>query len=414
VSNDTSATSAWLPASATADARRLLVTRAARGFADGVVSVLLATWLQQLGFTPFQIGAIVTATLLGSAALTLVVGLFGHRVRRRAVLVATAGLMVATGLGFAGVTSFWPLLVIAFVGTINPSAGDVTVFLPTEQAVLASAVAARDRTLLFAWYNLLGALAGALGALAAGLPPRAAFLVYALLGLFSAAQYRRLSPHAEVEGDRRGGAATDRGPLGGEAGTAAGPLTRSRRVVLQLAALFCIDSFGGGFVVQSLLALWLYRRFGLSVETAGAFFFGAGLLGAGSQIISSRLAARIGHVRTMVFTHLPSNALLVMAGLMPSASLALLSLLLRALLSQMDVPARQAYVMALVPPVERAAASSVTNVPRALASAVSPLIAGALLERTAFGWPLICAGALKTIYDLLLFASFARRKPPEE
>ena len=388
---------AWLPASATKDARRLLVTRAARGFADGVVSVLLASWLAGLGFTPFQIGAVVTATLLGSAALTLAVGLLGHRLRRRAVLLAAAGLMVATGLGFAGVTAFWPLLVIAFVGTINPSSGDVTVFLPTEQAVLADAIAPRDRTLIFAWYNLAGATTGAAGALLAGLPPRAAFLIYALLGLFAANQYRHLSPLAELQ-----------------AGQTTAPLARSRRVVLQLSALFCIDSFGGGLVVQSLLALWLYQRFGLAAETAGAFFFASGLLSAGSQFLSSKLAARIGHVRTMVFTHLPSNVLLILAGVMPSAPLALLFLLLRSTLSQMDVPARQAYVMALVPREERAAASSVTNVPRALASALSPLITGALLERTSYGWPLICAGILKSVYDLALFASFARLAPEEE
>ena len=388
---------ALLPASATSDARRLLVTRAARGFADGVVSVLLASWLQSLGFSPFQIGAIVTATLLGSAALTLGVGLLGHRLRRRAVLLSAAGLMVATGLGFAGVTSFWPLLVIAFVGTINPSAGDVTVFLPAEQAVLADAIAPRDRTMIFAWHNLIGAVAGALGALAAGLPPRAAFLVYAGLGLFAATQYKQLSPAAEApEGEQTG------------------PLAKSRSVVLRLAAIFAIDSFAGGFIVQSLLALWLFQRFGLAVETAGAFFFATGLLSAASQFFSPRLAARIGHVRTMVFTHLPSNFLLIAAGLMPTAPLCMFFLLLRSLLSQMDVPARQAFVMAIVPREERAAASSVTNVPRALAAAVSPLVAGALLERTTFGWPLIAAGVLKSVYDLLLFAGFGSVKAPEE
>jgi predicted MFS family arabinose efflux permease len=201
-----------------------------------------------------------------------------------------------------------------------------------------------------------------------------------------------------------------------EVGTAtgAGGLLRSRAVVLRLSALFCIDAFGGGFVVQSLLALWLFRRFSLPVETAGAFFFVSGLLGAGSQFVSSKLAGRIGHVRTMVYTHLPSNALLVLAGVMPTAGGAVAVLLLRSMLSQMDVPARQAYVMALVPREERAAASSVTNVPRALAAAVAPVLAGWLLERSSFGWPLILAGTLKAIYDLALFASFARLRPAEE
>jgi MFS family permease len=381
-----------LPASATADARRLLLTRGARGFADGVVSVVLADWLGGLGFSPLQIGAIVTATLLGSSALTLLVGLLGHRLRRRAVLVATAGLMAATGLAFAGLTSFWPLLLVAFVGTINPSAGDVTLFLPTEQAVLAEAVAPEGRTLLFAWHNLAGALLGALGALLAGIPPRLAFLLYALVGLLVACWYGGLSRGAEI---------SER--------AAAGPLSSSRGVVLRLAALFCVDAFGGGFVVQSLLALWLYRRFALPAAEVGLFFFVAGLLGAASQFVASWLVARIGHVRTMVFTHLPSNLLLVLAGVAQSAPLALLCLSLRAGLSQMDVPARQAYVMALVPRQERAAASSVTNVPRALAAALAPLLAGLLLERTSFGWPLVCAGVVKAIYDLVLFAAFSSR-----
>jgi MFS family permease len=380
----------------TGDARTLLTTRAVRGFADGVVSVFLASWLGSLGYTPFRIGAIVTATLLGSAALTLAVGLLGYRLRRRAVLLGATGLMFATGLGFASVTSFWPLLVIAFVGTINPSAGDVTLFLPTEQAVLAQSGEAKDRTLLFAWYNLAGAAAGAIGALAAGIPPRIGFLLYAGIALIAAIGYGQLSPAAEVE-----------------TGKSAVPLATSRKVVLQLAALFSVDSFGGGFIVQSLLALWLLQRFGLKVQTVGAFFFVSGLLGAGSQFVSSKIAARIGHVRTMVYTHLPSNLLLVLAGIAPTATLAVALLLLRSMLSQMDVPARQAYVMAIVPPEERAAASSVTNVPRALAAAISPVFAGALLERTSFGWPLILAGAIKGAYDLALFAGFSKLAPKD-
>jgi MFS family permease len=376
-------------------ALRPILTRATRGFADGVVSVMLASWLGSLGFSTVQIGAIVTATLLGSAALTLSVGILGHRFGRRAVLLGAAALMVATGIGFWGVTSFWPLLVIAFVGTINPSSGDVTLFLPTEQAVLADSTTSKDRTFSFAVYNLAGNLTGALGALAAGLPGRMVFLLYAALGLLVALQYLRL-------------------PRAGEVSTAAAPLQKSRAVVLRLSLLFCLDSFGGGFVVQSLLALWLYRRFHLSVEQAGAFFFAVGILNAASQFFSSKVAARIGHVRTMVYTHLPASLLLLLAGCMPAAPLAIALLLIRSLISQMDVPARQAYVMAVVPREERAAASSVTNVPRALAAAISPVIAGALLESTSFGWPLILGGLLKASYDLLLFNSFSRLKPLDE
>jgi len=399
-----------LPATATKDASRLVATRALRGLADCAVSVVLASYLARLGFSALEVGALVTATLLGSAVLTLTLGLLAHRMERRRLLLAACGLMVATGVAFASVTAFWPLFVVAFVGTINPSSGDVTLFLPTEQAVLAETSEPRERVALFAWYNVAGTLAGALGALAAGLPDvasrkfglpiaeaeRAVFYDYAAIGLLSAAVYAGLSRTLEQDATAPGR-----------------PLSRSRRVVLELSALFSLDSFGGGFVVQSLLALWLFRRFALSLETAAAFFFAAGTLAAFSQVVSAKLAARLGHIRTMVFTHLPSNAFLVLAGLMPTASLAILFLLLRMALSQMDVPARQAFVMAVVPREERAAASSVTNVPRSLAAALSPFVAGWLLDQTSFGWPLIVGGILKAIYDLVLFARFAQVRPLE-
>ncbi len=360
---------ALLPPSATEDARYLLLTRALRGFADGLVSVLLAGYLTRLGFTPFRVGALVTGTLLGSAALTTAVGLAGQ------------------------------------------GAGDVSVFLPVEQAVLAETVRGSERTAVFAWYNVAGTLAGGLGALASGVPEmvarlagadplaaeRGGFLFYAAVAAGVAAIYRRLSPSVE------------RAAPAGQA-----PLARSRRVVLQLATLFSLDAFGGGFVVQSLLVLWLYRRFQLSVASAGAIFFGAGMVGALSQFLSAKLAARIGHVRTMVYTHLPANLFLVAAGVVPSAPLAVTFLLLRASLSSMDVPARQAYVMALVPPEERMAASSVTNVPRSLAAAIPPVFAGILLDRSAFGWPLVLGGVLKVLYDFLLLVQFRALRPPVE
>ncbi len=262
-----------LPQSAAPDAVRLIGTRAARGFADGIASVLLASYLSRLGFTPVQIGAIATATLFGSAALLLAVGLLGHRFPRRTVLLASAGLMCATGVAFYFATGFWALVLVAFLGTLNPSSGDVTLFLPTEQAVLAESAAPQDRTILFAWYNLAGAFAGAFGSLAAGLPDalaparaaqaeRAAFLVYGALGALSAFAYRKLSPHLEP-------------PRSAETGAA---LKQSRGVVLQLATLFSVDAFGGGFVVQSIVALWLFRRFDLAVGTAGAIFFAVNLL----------------------------------------------------------------------------------------------------------------------------------------
>jgi MFS family permease len=402
----------WLPSSATADARRLLSTRALRGFADGMVSLLLPSYLSALGFSSFRIGAIVFGTLFGSAALTLLIGLLGNRLSLRSVLLGAAVLMFATGLGFASIISFWPLFFVAVIGTLNPSAGDVSLFLSVEQAALAETVVSRDLTAVFSRYNVAGAFAGALGALASGLPSvvaahfglstlsaqRCGFFVYSGIGTIAAVVYRSLSSAAKTNIQR----------------LATPPLAKSRQTVLKLAAVFSIDSLGGGFIVQSLLALWLFRRFNLSVEIAGAFFFVVGLLGAVSQLASSGLAARIGRINTMVYTHVPSNALLILAPLMPGVKSTLICLLARYSISSMDVPARQSYVMAVVPAEERAAAASVTNVPRSLASALAPLPAGAMLNLTPFGWPLICAGVLKITYDVLLLALFRSVKPADE
>jgi MFS family permease len=402
----------WFPQSATPDARRLLTTRALRGLADGAVSVLLPGYLTAIGFSPIRVGAIVFGTLLGSAALTLWVGLATDTLGRRRVLLAACTLMLLTGIGFATATGFWPLFVVAVVGTLNPSAGDVSLFLPVEQAALAEAAEPRDLTAMFALYNVAGAMAGAVGALLSGIPAiiasrlglalapalRSGFVAYATIAMIASAVYWRLSPAIEVE----------RRPV------ETARLAKSRDVVVRLAALFCIDSFGGGFVIQSLLALWLFRRFNLSVQVAGTFFFVAGLLGSFSQFISAALSARFGRINTMVFTHLPSNAMLIVAALMPTPALAMAFLLIRSATSQMDVPARQSYVMAVVPQEERAAAATVTNVPRSLASALAPLPAGAMLDASSFGWPLICAGALKAIYDILLLIQFRAVKPSDE
>jgi MFS family permease len=400
-----------LPDSATPDAARVIVARALRGFADGFVSVYLAEYLGLLGFSALQVGAIVTATLLGSAALTLVVGLVAHRLPARGILLCAALLMMATGIGFAALSDFWLLLLIAFAGTLNPSSGDVSVFLPTEQSMLASQSAVVDHTALFARYSLGGALLGAFGALASGLPEiasdhfdvrpltafRIGFLTYGLLAIAIGVVYLGL---------RRGQATL------GEAVRSA-PLLRSRAIVLRLTALFSLDSFGGGFAVDSMLALWLFLRFDLSLQTAGTVFFAARLLSAFSQLISPRLAARFGLIETMVFTHIPANLFLVAAAFMPNAPLAVACLLLRMLFSQMDVPARQSYVMAVVPPAERAAAASVTNVPRSLATALSPMLAGVMLQQSTFGWPLIAGGLSKLTYDVLLLLLFRRVRPTE-
>lgn len=401
----------FLPEGTSPDAAILIAARGIRAFGDGFVSILLPVHLVSLGFSATRIGVLTTATLLGSAALTLAVGQFAHRWRRIDLLLRTAMLMIATGIGFFLLDGFWPLLVVAFVGTINPSTGDVSVFLPTEQSLLPQTTSDRHRTAIFARYSLTGSLVGAIGSLAAGIPTALAhllgvsaettvtamFLLYGALGIVIAALYRRLTPRIE--------------PAVKPDSPALGP---SKRAVYRLAALFSLDSFAGGFTLQSVIALWLFLRFDMSTAVAGTIFFWAGLLSAFSQLLAPRVAARIGLVNTMVFSHLPANIFLILTPLMPTLPLAILFLLMRSALAQMDVPARTSYVMAVVTPEERPAAASITNVPRSLATAISPTIAGSLLQTTAFGWPLVIGGTLKATYDLLLLAMFRHERPPEE
>jgi MFS family permease len=391
--------------------RRIYVAKGLRAFGDGYVSLLLPAYLLQLGFGPAHVGVIATTTLLGSGLMTLGVGLHARRVRDRTMLLVASAIMAGTGIGFASCTEFWPLLLIALVGTLNPSSGDVSVFLPLEHAVLSRAVEDRGRTVAFARYSMVGALAAALGALAAGVPAalvsragvepgvamQAMFVLYAGLAMATAAVYRGLPS---------GPSATER--------TRPAPLTASRRKVFTLAALFSLDAFGGGFIVQSIVALWLYQRFALPLEAAGVLFFWTGLASALSYPVAARLANRFGLVNTMVFTHLPSSLCLVAMPFLPSLGGVIALLIVRAALSQMDVPTRSSYVMAIVPPDERAAAASVTSVPRSLASALSPALAGSLLSVSTFAWPLLVAGGVKIAYDLLLLALFRTVRPPEE
>ena len=390
---------------------RLLLAKGLRAFGDGFVSLLLPLYLLELGFSTLQVGVLATVTLLGSGLLTLVVGMQAYRFHYRTLLLAATVLMAVTGLGFATLTSFWPLLLLALVGTLNPSSGDVSVFLPLEHAVMSRVVEPRKRTATFARYSLVGTLVAAFGSLALGLPAlltdsgrfspigamQAMFVLYALLAGASALVYRGL-PRA----------------LGSEEKMPAAPLGKSKKVVYTLAALFSLDAFGGGFVVQSMVALWLFQRFELSLVTAGVIFFWTGLLSAISYLAAVRIADRFGLVNTMVFTHIPANVCLVAIPFVPSLEWAVVLLFVRSALSQMDVPTRSSYVMAIVTPEERPAAASITSVPRSLASAVSPFLAGWMLSVSAFGWPLIAAGALKIAYDLLLLAMFRKVKPPEE
>ena len=387
-----------------------MLAKGLRAFGDGFVSLLLPLYLLELGFSPLHVGIIATATLFGSGLLTLLVGLRAYRYHYRSLLLAATILMAGTGLGFALVTAFWPLLIIAVVGTLNPSGGDVSVFLPLEHAVLSRMVNDKERTAVFARYSLVGSLAAAIGALAAALPTalvnsaglsvkasiQAMFVFYAMLSVLAALAYGGLPESLESDAPQTRVA-----------------LNNSKKTVYALAALFSLDAFGGGFVVQSMVALWLYQRFGMSSAAAGTIFFWTGLLTALSYLVAVRIADRIGLVNTMVFTHLPANLCLVLIPFMPEAGYAIALLFVRSALSQMDVPTRTSYVMAIVSPAERPAAASITSVPRSLASAISPLLSGYLLGLSSFGWPLVAAGSVKIVYDLLLFAVYKKVRPPE-
>lgn len=388
----------------------LFAARAVRDFGDGFMAVLLPVYLTANGLSPVEVGIVATVALFGSALLTLGAGFLGAYVDDRRLLLAAAALMIATGVALAYLHDFAILLVIALVGTVNPSAGSVSVFVPLEHAVLARTVSDAARTRMFARYSLVGALAGACGALVAAVPDfadqfgltrlvslKAMFVLYAFLGLVGGLFYARIPKRAPAE---------DRGPA-----SALGP---SRTIVYRLAALFSLDAFAGGFVVQSLLALWLFEQFDMSLTTASVFFFWSSTLSAFSFPVAAWLAGRVGLVNTMVFTHIPSSLCLIFAAFAPNLAWVLGLLLVRAALSQMDVPTRSSYVMAVVTPVERAAAASLTSVPRSLAAAASPMLTGLLFATSFRASPLIICGVLKIAYDLLLLRQFRHVKPPEE
>jgi len=391
-------------------ASSLYIARALRDFGDGFVAVLLVVYLTALGLGPFEIGVVATAALLGSSLMTLGIGVLGPSGGQRTLLLLASALMFATGVSFAAAGSYPVILLIAFVGTINPTAGNVSIFVPLEHSLLAGLAPDARRTRMFAAYGLTGALAAAVGSLAAGSPDllvtlgwtqlealRAMFLLYALLGVAGGLVYRLMPPQTPAVAER---------PR-----FALGP---SKRIVCRLAALFSVDAFAGGFAVQSLMALWLFQKFGLSLTAAGVFFFWSGLLAAFSYPAAAWLAGRFGLINTMVYTHIPSSLCLIAAALVPDLHLALALLLVRSALSQMDVPTRSSYVMAVVTPPERAAAASVTSVPRGLASAASPVLAGALFAAGHTALPFIICGALKIAYDLALLWGFRHIKAPEE
>ncbi len=398
------------------DIALLFTTRIVRLFAYGFLSVVLVLYLTEAGLSEAQAGLLLTFTLAGDAVVTLWLTTSADRFGRRRTLIAGALLMVLAGVVFLLTRDPLVLTLAAIVGVISPSGNEIGPFLSVEQAGLTQLVADKQRTQTFAWYNLVGSFATALGALAGGWLAqilqmrgftaleayRAVLVGYALAGGAIGACFLALSPAVEAPVAQ----ATVRRTLG---------LHKSRNVVLKLSAFFALDAFAGAFIVQSFMALWFHTRFGVDTGVIGSIFFGANVLAGISALLAAGIARRIGLINTMVFTHIPSNVLLLLVPLMPNLPLAIIVLLARFSISQMDVPTRQSYTMAVVDPDERSAAAGVTAIARSVGAAVSPSLAGLMLGVPAlFSLPIFLCGGLKIIYDLALWREFSRIKPPEE
>jgi len=395
-----------------ADGRLLIGTRITRLFAYGALSVVLVLYLVQLGMALPAIGVLLCLTLVGDTLVSLWITTSADRIGRRSMLILGAILMLIAGIAFAVTRNPAILLIAAIVGVISPSGNEVGPFLAVEQASLSHIIDDDQRTGVFAWYNLVGSFATAFGALCAGwltqallrhgcdaaVSYRAVAIAYAAIGLILAFLFARLSPNVEVNASGGDSEPPKRAWLG---------LHGSRSVILRLSGLFSLDAFAGGFVIQSFIAYWFHARYGVSPGVIGSIMFGANLLAGISALSAVAIAERIGLVNTMVYTHIPSNILLILVPLMPNLPLAICMLLLRFSISQMDVPARQSLTMALVRPDERSAAAGVTGTARTVGAAISPLIAGPpLAHATLFGLPFFIAGGLKIVYDLLLYKGF--------
>ena len=406
----------------TADVRLLFLSRFTRLFAYGALSVVLVFYLTGVGLSESRIGTLLTLTLLGDTVVSLVLTTRADRIGRRRMLIVGSVLMAAAGLAFSFTNNFLFLVIAGTVGVVSPSGNEVGPFLSIEQAALSHVVSASARTTAFAWYTLTGSFATAIGSLCGGMLPglvdprgaapikgyRAVVIAYALIGMILTLIFARLSSATEVR------ASESRLPGLATGGTLFG-IGRSREIVFKLSALFALDSFGGGFVVQSFAAYWFYLRFGVNPAELGAIFFGANVFAGISALLASRLASRIGLVRTMVFTHLPSNVLLILLPLMPTLQLAIVVLLLRFSISQMDVPTRQSYTMAVVHPEERSAAAGITGVARTIGASIPPVFVGLMFARPQLiNLPFFIAGILKIVYDLLLYRALVRVHPPEE
>lgn len=408
-----------------ADGRLLFTTRIVRMFAYGALSVVLALYLAELGLSGEQIGLLLTATLVGDAVISLAIAGIADRLGRKKMLLLGSGLMIFAGIIFAVTSNIIVLVMAAIIGTISPSDKEVGPFLSIEQAILPQTAPDRNRTAMFAWYNLAGSFATAFGALCSGgivtllknggVSPldsyRVVIIGYAVLGVVLALRFLSLSPDAEVKVQAQSQAISEAATAkpGGFFG-----LHRSRNVVLRLSVLFMLDAFAGGLVVQSLIAYWFHLQYGVEPALLGTIFFGTNILAGFSALAAARMATRFGLINTMVWTHIPSNVLLILVPLMPNLWLAIVVLLARFSISQMDVPTRQSYTMAVVDPDERSAAAGLTTVARTAASAVAPVLTGALMGASLLAAPFILCGGLKIVYDLALYRSFRAIKPPEE
>lgn len=397
------------------DIALLFVARSLRLFAYGSLSVVLALYLAELGFNEWRMGLLFSLTLAGDAAISLWLTTSADRFGRRRTLLVGAALMLMAGLAFLLTRNIVLLAVAAIIGVISPTGKEIGPFLSIEQASLSQLLPGRQRTSVFAWYNLAGSFTAALGALAGGWLSQAlqaagwtgidsyrlVLLWYSAAGLLIGLCFLGLSRVVEVPAPRLA-----HSQFG---------LHRSRGIVLRLSALFSLDAFAGALLVQSLMAYWFHLRFGTEPGVIGSIFFGANLLAGVSALLAARLAARIGLIPTMVFTHIPSNVLLILVPFMPTLPLAIAVLLARFSISQMDVPTRQSYTMAVVAEDERSAASGITTVARSVGASLSPALAGAMLAVPALiGMPFILAGGLKLIYDVVLWQQFRRLEVPEE
>ncbi len=386
-------------------------------FAYGFLSVILALYLAGLGLSGDRIGLLFTFILLGDVVISLLITLVADRVGRRRMLILGCILMAGAGLVFAFTHNYALLLIAGTIGVIAPSDKDIGPFLSIEQAALSQLTPDRERTRAFAWYNLAGSFASATGSLACGSavqflqsqrpfplnPYQTVVMFYAVCGVVLLAMFHRLSPAVEVNPEV---ARQSKGTLA---------LQESRGIVFRLSSLFAVDAFAGGFIVQSMVSYWFHLKFGVAPATLGGIFFGANILAGLSALSAASLAKRFGLIKTMVYTHIPSSLLLILVPLMPSLHLAILMLLLRFSISQMDVPTRQSYTMAVVRPEERSAASGVTNVVRSVGASIAPALCGKMMAtQTLMSLPFFLAGGLKIMYDLILYRQFRMVHPPEE